>query len=164
MVFKDLRQYIGYLKQEGELLIINDEMDKDIEVPGMMRKWAFEERPALLFNNIRGYKNPIISNILGTYRRLALALGVDERDLINQYLRRRDNLLPPKLVEDGPVKEVIIKDSKIENIRQAKTDVDQIKQGVECGITFKPYIDFKVEDWTCPIFFYYNFQGRLLKN
>jgi translation initiation factor IF-2 len=43
-------------------------------------------------------------------------------------------------------KEIIIKDSKIENIRQAKTDVDQIKQGVECGITFKPYIDFKVED------------------
>ena len=43
-------------------------------------------------------------------------------------------------------KEVITKDSKIENIRQGKTDVDQVKVGDECGITFKPYIDFKIGD------------------
>jgi len=111
MVFDDLRQFAEYLKKEGELLTIDDEVDKDIEVPGMMRKWAFEDRPAVLFNNIRGYENPIISNILGSRRRLAIALGVEERDLIAEYLRRRDSMLPVRVTDDGPVKEVIVKEN-----------------------------------------------------
>jgi len=40
----------------------------------------------------------------------------------------------------------IIKDTKIDNIRQGKIDVDQIKVGNDCGITFKPYVDFKEGD------------------
>lgn len=40
----------------------------------------------------------------------------------------------------------IIKDTKVDNIRQAKVDVDQIKLGNDCGITFKPYVDFKIGD------------------
>ena len=38
------------------------------------------------------------------------------------------------------------KDTKVENIRQAKIDVDEIKVGNECGFTFKPYVDFKIGD------------------
>lgn len=40
----------------------------------------------------------------------------------------------------------IIKDTKVDNIRQAKMDIDQIKAGNDCGMTFKPYVDFKVGD------------------
>jgi len=40
----------------------------------------------------------------------------------------------------------IIKDTKIDNIRQGKIDVDQIKVGNDCGMTFKPYVDFRQGD------------------
>ena len=40
----------------------------------------------------------------------------------------------------------IIKDSKIDSIKQGKSDVDKVKTGTECGLTFKPYIDFKLND------------------
>jgi len=40
----------------------------------------------------------------------------------------------------------IIKDTKIDNIRQGKIDVDQIKVGNDCGLTFKPYVDFRQGD------------------
>lgn len=40
----------------------------------------------------------------------------------------------------------IIKDTKVEGIHQAKNTVDKIKSGTDCGITFKPYIDFKIGD------------------
>ena len=40
----------------------------------------------------------------------------------------------------------IIKDTKIEGIRQGKSIVDKIKMGNEAGITFKPYVDFKIND------------------
>jgi translation initiation factor IF-2 len=46
------------------------------------------------------------------------------------------------LLRDGK----IIKDSKIDSIRQGKNDVESIKSGNECGLTFKPYIDFKLND------------------
>jgi translation initiation factor IF-2 len=40
----------------------------------------------------------------------------------------------------------IIKDTKVEGIRQGKEVVDKVKAGNDCGITFKPYVDFKLKD------------------
>jgi translation initiation factor IF-2 len=40
----------------------------------------------------------------------------------------------------------IIKDTKIEGIRQGKNVIDRIKAGTDCGMTFKPYVDFKLND------------------
>jgi translation initiation factor IF-2 len=40
----------------------------------------------------------------------------------------------------------IIKDTKIEGIRQGKNVVEEIKMGNECGLTFKPYVDFAIND------------------
>jgi translation initiation factor IF-2 len=42
--------------------------------------------------------------------------------------------------------EKIIKDTKVEGIRQGKNIVEKIKSGSDCGMTFKPYVDFKVGD------------------
>ncbi len=40
----------------------------------------------------------------------------------------------------------IIKDTKVDSIHQAKNTIEKIKSGSDCGMTFKPYIDFKVND------------------
>jgi translation initiation factor IF-2 len=40
----------------------------------------------------------------------------------------------------------IIKDTKVEGIHQGKAVVDQIKVGSEAGMTFRPYVDFKIND------------------
>jgi translation initiation factor IF-2 len=40
----------------------------------------------------------------------------------------------------------IIKDTKVEGIRQGKNIVEKLKSGNDCGMTFKPYVDFKVGD------------------
>jgi len=40
----------------------------------------------------------------------------------------------------------IIKDTKVEGIRQGKLIVDKVKSGIECGMTFRPYVDFEVGD------------------
>lgn len=42
--------------------------------------------------------------------------------------------------------EVIIKNTKIEGIRQAKDIVETAKSGHQYGMTFKPYVDFKIGD------------------
>lgn len=40
----------------------------------------------------------------------------------------------------------IIKNTQIEGIRQAKDIIEKIKVGHDCGMTFRPYVDFKVGD------------------
>jgi len=40
----------------------------------------------------------------------------------------------------------IIKDTKVEGIRQGKNIVEKLKSGTDCGMTFKPYVDFKLND------------------
>ncbi len=40
----------------------------------------------------------------------------------------------------------IIKDTKVEGIRQGKNIIEKIKSGNDCGMTFKPYVDFKIND------------------
>lgn len=42
--------------------------------------------------------------------------------------------------------EKITKDTKVDGIHQAKSIVDKVKVGAECGMTFKPYVDFKIND------------------
>lgn len=40
----------------------------------------------------------------------------------------------------------IIKDTKVEGIRSGKNILEKVKAGSECGMTFKPYVDFKIND------------------
>ncbi len=40
----------------------------------------------------------------------------------------------------------IIKNTQIEGIRQGKDIVEKIKTGHDCGMTFRPYVDFKIND------------------
>lgn len=40
----------------------------------------------------------------------------------------------------------IIKNTQIEGIRQAKDIVEKIRVGHDCGMTFRPYVDFKLGD------------------
>lgn len=40
----------------------------------------------------------------------------------------------------------IIKDTKVEGIRQGKDIIEKIKMGNDCGMTFKPYVDFRLND------------------
>lgn len=42
--------------------------------------------------------------------------------------------------------EDIIADAKIRSLKKGKEDVDKVKVGSECGVRFKPEIDFKIND------------------
>lgn len=46
------------------------------------------------------------------------------------------------LLRDGN----IIKNTQVEGIHQAKNIVEKVKIGNDCGMTFRPYVDFKVGD------------------
>ena len=57
MSFMDLRQWIGLLEKEGELRRITAEVDWDREIGAVARRVLEKKGPALLFENIKGYRS-----------------------------------------------------------------------------------------------------------
>ena len=94
MGFMDMRQWITRLEKEGELRRITAEVDWDREIGAVARRVLKKHGPALLFENIRGYRDGRCTRLftggLGERRRLALALGFP-KDVGNPELLSQTN-------------------------------------------------------------------------
>ncbi|TMA12317.1 MAG: UbiD family decarboxylase, partial [Deltaproteobacteria bacterium] len=107
---KDLRTFIGQLELEGpeEFIKIKKNVSPKYEATALLFKLEGQEKyPALYFEQLEGFSIPAVTNIHATRKRLALALGVEESELVEEYKRRENARVPPKSVRDGPVKEVV---------------------------------------------------------
>lgn len=110
----DLRRFIEKLKSLNDLIVIEEELSTVHEIPGVMKYIDKYSGSAVLFNRVGGYDIPIIGNILGKKRRLAIALGVSESEIVGKYLNSRKKPIKPVVLDTGPVKEVeILKDINI---------------------------------------------------
>ena len=83
------------------------EVDPQLELGAICRLSLDREGPALLFRRVKGYRFPVLANMLGTRRRAALALETTESELLRTYLEKTGRgLIDPVLVPTGPCKEV----------------------------------------------------------
>ena len=78
MAFKDLRDFIDLLEQEGELKRIQTEVDPYLEVTEISDRTLRRGGPALLFENVKGSSLPLLANLFGNTRRIALAMGEED--------------------------------------------------------------------------------------
>ena len=78
MAFKDLRDFIDLLEQEGELKRIQTEVDPYLEVTEISDRTLRCGGPALLFENVKGSSLPLLANLFGNTRRIALAMGQED--------------------------------------------------------------------------------------
>ena len=122
MSFVDMREWITRLDTEGELRRIKAEVDWDRELGAIARRVLEKKGPALLFERIKGYETGRCTKLfisgLGSVGRLALALGfpkdVSNRDLVQHVMKLNRQAIPPKTVATGPVKEVIVRGTDID--------------------------------------------------
>ena len=83
MAFKDLREFIDELEKRNLLKRIKIPVDAELEITEItdrVSKFRDGRNVALLFENVRGYDIPVITNMFGSYERMALALGVNKLD------------------------------------------------------------------------------------
>ena len=107
----DLKGYMDTLQNLApeEIKVVNKKVSNRFELPALLEKLETQKQyPAVLFNHVGDYGMPVVSNLFATSKRLATALGVDEKDLNAAYRNRENNRIEPELVSSGPVKEVII--------------------------------------------------------
>ena len=110
MAFRDLREFIAALDKMGEVVHIKQEVDWDLEVGAIGRRAYELEASAVLFEKIKDYPGyGIFGGALGTFRRVAIALGLDPetpvKELYAEYERRINQPIKPVLVPGGPCKQ-----------------------------------------------------------
>jgi len=117
MGFMDMRQWVGRLEKEGELRRITAEVDWDREIGAVARRVLEKKGPALLFENVKGYRHGRCGKLfvsgLGSRSRLALALGfpreATNRELVQHVMKKNRETIPSTIVDTGPVKDIIIR-------------------------------------------------------
>src|SRR3954466_8584235 len=96
MTAGDLRDWIGLLEREGELVRVSAEVDPKLEVTEIVDRTVRAGGPALLFENPKGSGHPLLINQFGTERRMCLAFGVESLDEIAARLSEVLELQPPE--------------------------------------------------------------------
>ena len=80
MAYRDLRDFLRTLEKKGELKRISEEVDPILEITEITDRTVKAEGPALLFEKPRGSRVPVVTNLVGTERRMNLALEVESLD------------------------------------------------------------------------------------
>ena len=99
MNFSDFREFLDYLEQQGELKRITYPVNPYLEMTEIADRVLRNEGPALLFENPIGYDMPVLCNLFGTAKRVAMGMGREDTSALREigellaFLREPD---PPK--------------------------------------------------------------------
>ncbi|MCW4149720.1 4-hydroxy-3-polyprenylbenzoate decarboxylase [Halomonas sp. 18H] len=77
MKYKDLREFIAALEAQGELQRVTAEVDPYLEITEICDRTLRAGGPALLFENVKGHDMPLLGNLFGTPKRVAMGMGQD---------------------------------------------------------------------------------------
>jgi len=138
MKHSDLRSFISFLEQQGELVRITQEVDPNLEMTEISDRTLRAKGPALLFENPKGYSMPVLCNLFGTPKRVAMGMGQESvaalrdvgellaflkqpeppKDLRDLWDKRHDFKqvlnMPVKALKKAPCQEVILEGDEVD--------------------------------------------------
>ncbi|MEW5754829.1 MAG: 4-hydroxy-3-polyprenylbenzoate decarboxylase [Pseudomonadota bacterium] len=138
MKYKDLRDFIHLLEKQGELKRVSIEVDPYLEMTEICDRTLRAGGPAILFEHPKGFDVPVLANLFGTPRRVALGMGEDSVDALREVgkllaflkepeppkgMRDAWDKLPifkqvlnmaPKVVGRAPCQEVVLEGDKVD--------------------------------------------------
>jgi 4-hydroxy-3-polyprenylbenzoate decarboxylase len=121
--FADQRDWIAHLERAGELVRVTAEVDPHLEITEIVDRTIKAGGPALLFENPKGARHPLLINQFGTERRMCMAFGVERLDDVAAKLATVLEMQPPA----GLV-------GKLRGLRQLKSLADSRPRAVRRGV------------------------------
>ncbi|WP_374567530.1 4-hydroxy-3-polyprenylbenzoate decarboxylase [Nitrosomonas sp.] len=112
MHYKDLRDFLAQLEAMGELKRIVTAVDPALEMTEICDRVLKSQGPALLFEHPKGHAIPVLGNLFGTPKRVALGMGQESVEALRDvgkllaYLKEPD---PPKGLRDAWEKLPVLK-------------------------------------------------------
>jgi 2,5-furandicarboxylate decarboxylase 1 len=95
----DLRSYLAQITRTKELVIIKKKVSTTFEIAAVTAK--MDGSQAVLFENVKGSKFKVVSNLVGTKRRFAQAVGAVENKIHNKVIWAINHATKPKIVKRG---------------------------------------------------------------
>jgi len=104
MKYRDLRDFIDQLEPLGELKRLANPVSARLEMTALADQVLRANGPAILVTNPVGYKIPVLINLFGSPRRVALGMGADSLEglrEVGQVLANLKEPQPPKALKDA---------------------------------------------------------------
>src|SRR6266496_1004687 len=104
MKYADLRDFLTQLERQGEMKRIRTEVDPKLEMTEICDRVLKAAGPALLFEKPKGHTIPVLGNLFGTPRRVAMGMGEDSVEALREigkllaFLKEPE---PPKGLKDA---------------------------------------------------------------
>jgi len=112
MKYHDLRDFMSQLEKTGELKRVGVEVDTRLEMTEICDRVLRAKGPAILFEKPKGHTIPVLANLFGTPKRVALGMGEESVQALREvgkllaYLKEPE---PPKGLKDAWDKLPILK-------------------------------------------------------
>ena len=112
MRYHDLRDFMSQLEKTGELKRVGVAVDTRLEMTEICDRVLRAEGPAILFEKPKGHTIPVLANLFGTPKRVALGMGEESVQALREvgkllaYLKEPE---PPKGLKDAWDKLPILK-------------------------------------------------------
>jgi 4-hydroxy-3-polyprenylbenzoate decarboxylase len=104
MHYHDLRDFIAQLEKQGELKRVASEVSPNLEMTEICDRVLKAQGPAILFEKPKGFNIPVLGNLFGTPRRVAMGMGEESVAALKEigkllaYLKEPD---PPQGLKDA---------------------------------------------------------------
>jgi 4-hydroxy-3-polyprenylbenzoate decarboxylase len=104
MHYHDLRDFIAQLEKQGELRRVASEVSPNLEMTEICDRVLKAQGPAILFEKPKGFDIPVLGNLFGTPRRVAMGMGEESVAALKEigkllaYLKEPD---PPQGLKDA---------------------------------------------------------------
>ena len=104
MKYHDLRDFLAQLEKRGELKRVETDVDPRLEMTEICDRVLRAQGPAILFEKPKGSSIPVLANLFGTPRRVAMGMGEDSVEALREvgkllaFLKEPE---PPKGLKDA---------------------------------------------------------------
>src|SRR5258708_32330746 len=115
---QDLRSYLDSVKRRKseEFQVVSRAIDPAYEITALVVKLEKErrQRPALLFETVKGTKFPVLTNLHASRSRLAAALNCAPDAMRQPYLRAMERPIAPRAIKTAPAPEGALKSAEVD--------------------------------------------------
>jgi 4-hydroxy-3-polyprenylbenzoate decarboxylase len=95
MAYRSLGEFLERLEADGDLIRVREPIHSELEIAELTQRSVRKDGPALRFDSVHGSSIPVVTNVLGSPRRIARGLGADRVEDVAAKIADLIRLRPP---------------------------------------------------------------------
>ncbi len=117
MTDESLCDFLKLLEEEGEIIHVKKEVDPRFELAAVLQRIQDTVNKAVVFDKVKNHEMPVVSNLLGSHRRVALSVDSTPERVLEDWTMKESKPRRAQVIESGPCKEVVLNDEKADLTR-----------------------------------------------